>query len=107
MGRTIISEDGKFEWDEDKDKKNRRLHKIALEQAKPVFDDADRLEVRDEIHSTIEETRYQVLGLSGTDVLFVVDTERAFGERIRIISVRYATKYEKEQYDDSKYAKYR
>jgi uncharacterized DUF497 family protein len=105
MGRTIISSDGRFEWDEEKDSINQRIHGVSFEQASKTFNDEDRLEFLDKTHSTQNEIRYQVLGLSGNDVLFVVDTERE-GERIRLISARYATRFEREQYYENKYAKW-
>jgi len=42
------------------------------------------------------EERFIILGRVGIQILSVVYTER--GERLRIISARRATKYEKEQY---------
>ncbi|MFN9068423.1 MAG: BrnT family toxin, partial [Bdellovibrionales bacterium] len=34
----------KFEWDEDKNKKNRKKHGIWFEEAQQIFDDANALE---------------------------------------------------------------
>jgi uncharacterized DUF497 family protein len=105
MGKTIISSDGRFEWDEEKDSINQRIHSVSFEQASKTFNDEDRLEFLDKVHSTQDEIRYQVLGLSGNDILFVVDTERD-GERIRLISARYATRFERGQYYENKYAQW-
>jgi len=48
MGRTIISTDGYFEWDEDKAKINEKKHGIAFERSLSVFRDPKRIEFRDE-----------------------------------------------------------
>jgi uncharacterized DUF497 family protein len=39
MGRTIISENGHFEWDEEKAVTNFAKHGLAFEEILPVFDD--------------------------------------------------------------------
>jgi uncharacterized DUF497 family protein len=48
MGRTIISDDGCFEWDEEKAIGNKRKHGILFEQALSVFFDPLRVEFLDE-----------------------------------------------------------
>jgi uncharacterized DUF497 family protein len=39
MGKTIISADGRFEWDEEKAEINLRKHGLAFNEILPVFDD--------------------------------------------------------------------
>ena len=39
MGKTIISEDNRFEWDKDKNLANIEKHGIAFEEILEVFDD--------------------------------------------------------------------
>ena len=41
---TIISEDGRFEWDDGKNWLNQRKHDIAFEEILEVFDDPCLLE---------------------------------------------------------------
>lgn len=36
---TIVSEDGRFEWDSAKDNENRRKHLLSFEEILDVFDD--------------------------------------------------------------------
>ena len=86
----------KFEWDEEKNRINKRKHKISFETAAHVFYDADYIEMYDFEHS-IDEDRYIALGKVG-DVLFVVFTERK--ETIRLISARLATIAERRIYYD-------
>jgi uncharacterized DUF497 family protein len=45
VGRTIITDDGQFEWDEDKNAQNIEKHGIDFNFAKRVFDDEDRIRV--------------------------------------------------------------
>lgn len=87
----------KFEWDDEKERKNIRNHKIDFSTAALVFDDVNRIEKYDKKHS-IDEDRYITIGqVNGyTFILMVVYTER--GEAIRIISARLADNKEKEMY---------
>ena len=85
-----------FEWDEEKNKLNKRKHGIDFETAMLVFNDLQRIEIYDMEHSTSED-RYNTIGMVH-DVLFVVYTERK--ENIRLISARIATKTERSIYFD-------
>jgi len=97
MGHTIVVDNGRFEWDADKNAKNIEKHGIDFNFAKRVFDDEDRIEEFDSLHSTYNEDRYRVVGMVDDDILFVVETELESG-RIRIISARYAEKIYKDKY---------
>lgn len=83
-----------FEWDEEKNVINIEKHKISFETAALVFNDLDRQEFFDELHSD-EEDRYITIGKVGK-VLFVVHTDRA--DATRIISARLATAKERRLY---------
>jgi len=85
-----------FEWDERRDKANRRKHRISFEEAATAFADSRSITITDPDHSD-EEERYVLLGLSYRgNMLVVVHTER--GDSVRIISARKATKRERGQY---------
>lgn len=86
----------RFEWDENKNIINQRIHKISFETAAYVFDDPRCLEMFDFEHS-VDEDRYIAIGMVG-DVLFVVYTERK--DSIRLISARRATNVERSLYYD-------
>ena len=86
----------KFEWDEDKNKTNKKKHKISFETAAHVFDDPQCIEMYDLEHSN-DEDRFIAIGKVG-DVLFVVFTERR--ESLRLISARLATNAERSLYYD-------
>ena len=83
-----------FEWDEEKNRTNKRKHHISFETAEKVFSDDNRIEWFDEEHSD-EEDRYITLGMVD-NILHVVYTER--GTVIRLISARRADKNERRKY---------
>ena len=86
-----------FEWDEAKDRLNRKKHGIGFCEALPAFLDPKRIERIDEIHSTPEEERVDIIGRVRDSLLvFGVYTDR--NGRIRIISVRKAEKEEIDEY---------
>lgn len=82
------------EWDDNKNEKNFRKHGIYFEDAAYIFLDENRLDYFDELHSDYED-RWKVIGMVD-EVLTVIYTERA--EKYRIISARYATKDEEDEY---------
>ncbi len=88
-----------FEWDDEKNKINIKKHKISFSIAKFVFNDENRIEIFDEIHS-INEDRYITIGIINQMpvVVTVVYTER--GQKIRLISARKATAEERRMYYD-------
>ncbi len=88
--------DRNFEWDSEKDRLNKIKHGISFEVATQIFDDDNRVEFFDELHSTVED-RWQVIG-KVEEILFVVYTERT--ETIRLISAREATAAERRVYYD-------
>ena len=84
-----MHDDGRFEWDEDKAIINAAKHGVSFEEAGEAFADPQRVEIFDDDHS-LNEDRYQIVGLSKRRLLFVVFTER--DNRIRLIHARKASK---------------
>jgi uncharacterized DUF497 family protein len=98
MGKTIISFDGRFEWDEDKSRINKELHGLYFDEILLAFDDPYILELYDEVHSTLEETRHIGLAeLQDFIILYLSYTEPESG-RTRIISVRPTEPIEERMY---------
>lgn len=87
----------KFEWDENKNKSNRKKHSVWFEESQQVFDDPNAILYFDKDHST-DEDRYILLGLSSTRLLVVIHVQ-INSKTIRIISARKATKKEKVTYE--------
>jgi uncharacterized DUF497 family protein len=98
MGKTIISDDGRFEWDEDKDRLNIKKRRVSFHEILEIFDDPAFLEGYDSEHSNEEERYYGIGCLSNIVYIIVFYTERK--TRKRIISARQADTDEQEMYND-------
>jgi len=89
-----------LEWDPAKERANLRKHGISFTEAETVFSDDYALVLPDPDHSSAEEERLLIVGLSAAlRVLVVVHCEREGGNIIRLISARRATRSERAQYD--------
>ncbi|MEO6589571.1 MAG: BrnT family toxin [Pyrinomonadaceae bacterium] len=91
-----------FDWDIKKAKSNLLKHEISFERATNVFRDPNALSIPDDEHSETEE-RWLTIAIDNNGILLVVS--HTFVEaseivvKIRIISVRKATKAEVNQYE--------
>ncbi|KAA0069275.1 BrnT family toxin [Rhodanobacter sp. T12-5] len=89
----------KFDWDPVKAASNLRKHGVSFEEGQSVFYDEFAVQFFDEPHSSGEEERFLMLGMSsGAHLLLVCHCERDSGDVIRIISARKATKQESSFY---------
>jgi hypothetical protein len=87
-----------FEWDERKNRENKRKHGVSFEEAQTVFLDERALRFYDPDHSA-DEDRFILLGLSfALGELVVCHCYRAGEGVIRIISARRATRREAAAY---------
>ena len=90
----------RFEWDPAKARQNARKHRVTFERGATVFLDPNALSLFDEQHSEAE--RWIPLGLDQAGALLVIShtyhEETANSARVRLISVRKATKNETKQY---------
>lgn len=92
----------RFEWDERKNKANRKKHGVSFETASEVFDDPFYLSRPDLDEG--DEDRFQTLGrVEALILLLVVHTwHRKDGqETVRIISARKATPRERRRYEET------
>lgn len=92
----------KFEWDEEKARRNILKHGISFNQAITAFDDPIALIASDEKHSSEGEIREWLIGESDDGVLVVVFTRRWHRQVYRIISARSANRRERKRYDEFK-----
>jgi len=97
MSKTIISEDNRFEWDEEKDQHNLKKHGFSFNEILEIFDDPAFLEGYDFEHSSQEDRYYGIGCLNGVLYIIAFFTYR---DRIRIISARQADNEEQERYND-------
>ena len=88
----------RFEWDEAKNRANKRKHGVSFEEAQTVFFDENAIRFYDPDH-TEDEDRFLMLGLDGSlRVLIVCHCFRLNDTIIRIISARKANKQEASDY---------
>ncbi|HXD33920.1 MAG TPA: BrnT family toxin [Pyrinomonadaceae bacterium] len=88
----------RYSWDETKQRKNVKKHKIAFAEAATVFDDPLFVMVADDDHS-FSEKRFIILGKSDRGRLLVVGCADK-GTETRIISARKATSKERKNYEE-------
>jgi len=92
-----------FEWNEFKNQINLKKHGVSFVEAKTAFlDELGRL-ISDPDHSETEERHILIGTSSKSNLLLVCHCERV-PNVIRIISARKASKMERKQYEDYKYA---
>lgn len=87
-----------FEWDDDKSQRNVKKHRVSFEQAQEIFDDPRAVPFEDLEHSSDQETRYVMIGMSSIGLLFVSFSCGA--EVVRLISARRAEKWMVKLYED-------
>lgn len=88
----------KFEWDELKNRSNRKKHGVWFEEAQQVFDDPNGIMYFDKDHSH-DEDRFILLGMSYSSGLLVVVYCERNEDLFRIISARKATSKETKVYE--------
>lgn len=89
-----------FEWDARKATANLNKHKVNFEEAIEAFYDPFAVDDIDEVHSSNRERRFTLIGKSSIRLLIIAYTARA-GDRVRIISARKTTSYEKKIYEEA------
>ena len=95
----------RFDWDNAKDRSNRRKHGMSFEEACLAFDDPHCVFIQDRVEHG--EVRWQALGRVNLTLIVLVahvifddtDDEIVGVERIRIISARAASRSEREFYE--------
>jgi uncharacterized DUF497 family protein len=89
MSKTIISADGRFEWDEEKNALNKAKHSMEFHEILSVFDDPYILERFDRKNSSALGDRFIGIGTIGA-LLVVVCCYTERNSRTRIYSARQA-----------------
>jgi hypothetical protein len=98
MNATYKLKDVQFEWDENKAQSNIQKHSVTFEEAAEVF--FDPFYQIGDASANDEEERDFIIGYTFSQrLLLAVYTERR--EKIRIISVRPATRVERKAYENA------
>jgi uncharacterized DUF497 family protein len=88
-----------FEWDQEKADYNYHKHGVSFEEATEVFGDPLSKTIIDSLHSSPDEARLIITGMSNNyQLILIVHCET--GDIIRIISARRANKMEKRNYEE-------
>jgi hypothetical protein len=89
----------RFEWDEAKNRSNKKKHGIDFETAQLIFDDPHCISFVERI-SDGEERWHAIGSIENIIMIVVVHTyrEEVSDEVIRIISARRATRHERKLY---------
>ena len=91
--------DLRIEWDEAKNRTNRRKHGVSFEEAETVLYDDWAILIEDDDPDEPEE-RFLLLGMSaGLRTLVVCHCYRQDDEVIRIVSARRANREERRDYE--------
>jgi len=86
-----------FEWDPEKERRNRRKHGVSFREAMTAFADPLQVTEYDAEHSS-QEDRFVLLGMThGGRLAVVVHTVR--GNRVRLISARLARSHERRRHE--------
>lgn len=97
---TVVTPDGRFEWDDGKAILNLAKHGVSFEEATGVFRDPYAIDLLDARHS-IEEDRVVTIGKIGRRIVVsVIHTDRR--GRKRVISARPATSWERDLYGNAR-----
>jgi uncharacterized DUF497 family protein len=83
-----------FDWDPEKDRRNRQKHGFSLSDGKHVFEDPNRIDEYDDRDDG--EDRWIAIGRLGPVIAYVVYTDQDAVRRL--ISVRKATADEQARY---------
>ena len=89
-----------FEWDEEKEKSNKKKHNISFEDATDIFNDEDRINLKSDKNG---EERFKVIGKAYEAIIVVIYTIRELA--VRIITARRARKEERRKYLSKKLSK--
>ena len=89
-----------FEWNERKDRANRKKHGIGFAEAALVFADPLARIFPDEDHS-IHEHREIIIGNSPANRLLVISFTESATDVVRIINARKATRREQQDYEEN------
>jgi uncharacterized DUF497 family protein len=90
-----------FTWDEDKAERVKLEHSIEFSKIIHIFEDPYAFEFVDESHSSEDETRYAIIGLTGYGLTYLVFTEQVANE-LNFITARLAENWMVKEYEENR-----
>lgn len=92
----------KFTWNPTKAEKVKADHKVDFEKLQDIFNDPFAVEFTDETHSTEEEIRFAIIGLTAEyGLVYLVFTETTETE-LHLITARKAENWMIKLYDENR-----
>jgi uncharacterized protein len=92
----------KFTWDTNKAEKVKADHKVYFESLYDIFDDPFAIEFTDDEHSTDEEIRFAIIGLTiEYGLIYLVFTEIT-ETKLHFITARKAENWMVKKYDQNR-----
>lgn len=90
-----------YTWDEAKAAKVKDEHAIEFTKIVVIFEDPFAIEFIDEVHSTEEETRYAIIGMTSYGLIYLVFTESDANE-LHFITARLAENWMVKEYEENR-----
>lgn len=90
-----------YTWDEDKAERVEREHAIEFAKIIDIFEDPYVVEFIDEAHSTENEIRYAIIGLTSYGLVYLVFTEPNENE-LHFITARRAENWMVKEYEENR-----
>lgn len=91
-----------FDWDENKKIKVIKDHGVDFDLITDIFDDFNAIDGIDETHSTADEIRFSIIGVTAQyGLIFLVYTQMENG-KIRFITARKAENWMVKEYEKRK-----
>jgi uncharacterized DUF497 family protein len=91
----------RFVWDEEKAVKVLAEHGVDFAGIIDIFSDPYAIEYVDEAHSTDEEVRYAIIGLTGYGLTYLSFTD-VDEDQVRFITARRAEKWMVDEYEENR-----
>lgn len=95
----------RFAWDEDKAAAVKEEHHVDFAKIIDIFSDSYAVEFVDEAHSTEDETRYAIIGLTvAYGLVYLVFTESETGGEVGLhfITARRAESWMVDEYEENR-----
>jgi uncharacterized DUF497 family protein len=91
----------KYTWNESKAIKVKSEHSVEFAKIIDIFEDPFAIEFIDQVHSTEDEIRYAIIGLTSYGLVYLVFTEPSESE-LHFITARLAENWMIKEYEENR-----